>query len=74
MLILSILFNNFFSTEIITNLKVGETFKNEKIQINFEEIKQIDQKNFKAIVGKFIIKNSKNEIEILKPQLRIYNQ
>ena len=30
LLILSILFNNIFSSEIITNLKVGETFKNEK--------------------------------------------
>ncbi len=74
LLVLSILFNNFFSTEIITNLKVGETFKNEKIQINFKEIEQVNQKNFKAIIGKFTIKNSNQKSEILKPQLRIYNQ
>ena len=30
LLILSILFNNLFSSEIITNLKVGETFDNSK--------------------------------------------
>jgi cytochrome c-type biogenesis protein CcmF len=74
LLVLSILFNNFFSTEIITNLKVGESFKNEKIQINFKEIEQVNQKNFKAIIGKFTIKNSNQKSEILKPQLRIYNQ
>jgi len=74
LLILSILFNNFFSTEIITNLKVGETFENKEIQINFKNINQIEQKNFKAIIGEFIIKNSNEKIEIFKPQLRIYNQ
>ena len=68
------MFNNFFSTEIITNLKVGETFENKKIQINFKNINQIDQKNFKAIIGEFIIKNSNEKIEIFKPELRIYNQ
>ena len=33
--ILSILFNNIFSTEVITNLKVGENFKSEKFKNKF---------------------------------------
>ena len=37
-LILSILLNNIFSTEIITNMKIGETFNSNKIQINFESL------------------------------------
>ena len=74
LLILSILFNNIFSTEIITNLKIGETFENKKIKINFENVKQKNEKNFIAIIGKFNIENANGDIEILRPQLRIYNQ
>ena len=51
LLILSILFNNIFSNEVITNLKIGETFETEKFTINFENIEQKDEKNFKAIIG-----------------------
>ena len=74
LLILSILLNNIFSTEVITNLKVGETFKAEKFKINFESIDQKSKKNFNTIIGKFNIENSDGLIEILKPELRIYNQ
>ncbi len=74
LLILSILFNNIFSTEIITNLKIGETFITEKFKINFEKIDQREGHNFKAVIGKFSIENSNGSIEILKPELRIYNQ
>ncbi len=74
LLILSILLNNIFSTEIITNLKIGETFKSEKIQITFEKIRQKDEKNFKAIIGKFNIKDLSGDSDILEPELRIYNQ
>ncbi len=74
LLILSILLNNIFSTEIITNLKIGETFQSEKIKINFESIKSKNIKNYDVIIGKFNIKNLNNNIEVLKPELRIYNQ
>ena len=74
LLILSILFNNILSKEIITNLKVGEIYKSEKFEINFENIGQVEKKNFKEIVGKFYIKDSEGNIEILNPALRIYNQ
>ena len=35
LLILSILFNSLFSSEIITNLKVGQTFENTKAKNSF---------------------------------------
>ena len=73
-LILSILFNNIFATEIITNLKINETFQSEKFKINFESIEQKNEKNFKAIIGKFTIENSNGVIDIMIPELRIYNQ
>ena len=74
LLILSILFNNILSKEIITNLKVGEIYKSEKFEINFKNIGQAEKKNFKEIIGKFYIKDSEGNIEILNPALRIYNQ
>jgi cytochrome c-type biogenesis protein CcmF len=72
--ILSILFNNIFATEVITNLKVGDTFKTEKFNINFESLSQKNKQNYKSIVGKLIIENSKGSIEVMEPELRIYNQ
>ena len=74
LLILSILLNNIFSTEIVTNLKIGETFKSEKFQINFESIESRNIKNYKAIVGKFNIENLDGDKDIFQPELRIYNQ
>jgi cytochrome c-type biogenesis protein CcmF len=74
LLILSILFNNLFSTETITNLKVGETFENTKTKIIFESISQKEEKNYKSIMAKFTIQDSKGKIENLSPELRIYNQ
>ena len=74
LLILSILFNNLFSTEIITNLKVGETFKSETTKIVFEGVSQKKEKNYRSIVGNFSIQNSKGKIENMSPELRIYNQ
>ena len=74
LLILSILLNNIFSTEVITNLKIGETFKSKNLSINFLSIDQKDEQNFKSLIGKFEINSSKDESIILKPELRIYNQ
>ena len=74
LLILSILFNNFFSTEIITNLKINESFQNERLKISFEGIEQKDQQNFKTFVGKFLVEDSQGVKDIMQPELRIYNQ
>ena len=73
-LILSILFNNFFSTEIITNLKVGESFVSKNTKIIFEDIVQKQEKNYKVILGNFRVENSDGTIEKMLPELRIYNQ
>ena len=72
--ILSILFNNFFATEVITNLKVGETFNSDKFKIKFETLSQKKIENYQSIIGKFTIENSEGIIETMKPELRIYNQ
>ena len=74
LLILSIIFNNIFSTEVITNLKVGETFKSKEFEINFETLSKRDKQNYQSIVGKFIIKNSEGLTEVMNPELRLYNQ
>ena len=74
LLILSILFNNLFSTEIITNLKVGETFENTKAKIIFESISKNEKKNYSSIVAKFTVQDFEGKLENLTPELRIYNQ
>ncbi len=74
LLILSILFNNIYSTEVITNLKVGQTFKSQNLTIDFQSVDKKNEKNFEAIIGKFKIKELDNETVILNPELRVYNQ
>ena len=74
LLILSILFNNLFSTETIANLKVGETFENSDTKIVFESVNQKQEKNYKSIIANFNIYNSNGDKDKLSPELRIYNQ
>jgi cytochrome c-type biogenesis protein CcmF len=74
LLILSILFNNLFSSETITNLKVGETFENSDTKIVFESVNQKKEKNYKSIIANFNIYNSNGDKDKLSPELRIYNQ
>ncbi len=74
LLILSILFNNLFSSEIITNLKVGETYNGSKTKIVFDSINQKKQKNYNSIIANFSITNSEGINNNLSPELRIYNQ
>ena len=69
-----ILFNNIFSSEIITNLKVGETFENSNTKILFKSIEQKEKQNYKSIIGNFTIKNSNGDPDNMTPELRIYNQ
>ena len=73
LLILSILFNNIFSSEVITNLKVGETFKNEKFKIEFNDLKKFEKRNYISFKGYFLIEGKKSK-EKLEPELRVYNQ
>ena len=74
LLILSILLNNLFSSEIITNLKVGETFSSSNTKIVLKSINQKQEKNYKSIIANFSIENLNGTIEDLSPELRIYNQ
>ena len=73
LLILSILFNNIFSSELITNLKVGESFKNDRFEIIFNDLKKLEEKNYTSFKGNFSIRENEIEDE-LEPELRIYNQ
>ncbi len=73
LLILSILFNNIFSSEVIMNLKVGETFKNEKFKIEFNQLKKFQDKNYVSFKGYFFIEDNRSR-EKLEPELRVYNQ
>jgi cytochrome c-type biogenesis protein CcmF len=74
LLILSILFNNFFTTEIITNLRIGESFQTKNLKVIFEDISHKEESNFKSIIGKFKIESTDGTVEVLNPELRIYNQ
>ena len=73
LLILSILLNSFFSNEVITNLKVGESYKDDDLEIVFSDLTKENKKNYISYTGIFSIKD-KNFNNILKPELRIYNQ
>ena len=66
--------NAFEITKIIANLKIGDTYETEKFKISFESIDQKSKKNFQAVIGKFIIENQNGVVDILNPELRIYNQ
>ena len=74
LLILSILFNNLFSSEVITNLKVGETFTSPNTKIVFKSINKKEEKNYISIRANFRIENLNGIIDDLSPELRIYNQ
>ena len=75
LLIFFIGINHIYSTEIDFNLKVGEQKKFDNYNISFNSLDLENRKNYKAIVGKFLIQeiNTNNE-NILKPEIRIYNQ
>ena len=55
-------------------MKIGETFQSEKIKIKFESIEKKKINNYDSITGIFNIDNLKGDTELLRPELRIYNQ
>ena len=74
LLVLSILLNSIFSSEIITNLRVNEKFVFKNEIIYFDSIEKKDNVNYKSIIGNFRIEDHNNNSIQLKPELRIYNQ
>lgn len=74
LLILSIVLNGIFSSEVITNIKIGEKYEFSNGSIYFENIKSSKKQNYMSFVGTFrIIENNNKEI-LLRPELRIFNQ
>jgi len=74
LLILSILFNSILSSEIITNIQIGERYDYDKGEIFFKKIEEKKESNFKSIIASFEIKDKNGKTIELKPEIRIYNQ
>ena len=74
LLILSILFNSILSSEIITNIKIGERYDYNKGEIFFKKIEERKESNFNSIIASFEIKDKNGKTIELKPEIRIYNQ
>ena len=73
-LILSIIFNGILSKEFSGNMRIGEEIIFNNNFIKFSKIEKFNKKNYKSIVANFEIKDEKNRIIVLKPEIRIYNQ
>ena len=74
LLILSILFNSILSSEIITNIKIGERYNYNKGEIFFKKTEEKKESNFNSIIAFFEIKDKNGKIIELNPEIRIYNQ
>ena len=74
LLVLSIILNGIFSSEIITNIKVGEKYDFKRGSIYFEKINNFEKQNYISIVGTFRIYDDNGKEIYLKPELRIFNQ
>ena len=74
LLVLSIILNGIFSTEFITNIKVGEKYDFKYGSIYFEKINNFKKQNYLSVVGTFRIQDDNNGEIYLKPELRIFNQ
>ena len=61
------------SSEVITNLKIGESYENSKIKITLEDINQKDEKNYNSVVANFKIISSNGKINLQLNFLRSKN-
>ena len=74
-LVLFIGLNDIFSIEKDYNIKLGETKKFESYSIKLQNLDLKNYKNYQAVIGKLEIKNLKsNQINILNPEIRIYDK
>ena len=62
--------------KVDVNLEVGKVLitYSKDAKISFNDINQKDEQNYKAIIGKFEVIDSKGSNLIMSPELRIYNQ
>jgi cytochrome c-type biogenesis protein CcmF len=72
-LVFSIFINAYLSKEINVPIKVGQTIKQNAIEIQFKNILKSQGKNFEEIIGNFLIKDGTRAFE-LSPSLRKYLQ
>ncbi len=74
-LVLFIGLNDIFSVEKDYNIKLGETKKFENYSIQLQNLDLKNYKNYQAVIGKLEIKNiNSNQINILNPEIRIYDK
>ena len=57
LLVLSILLNSIFSTEVTANLKVGDKYNFNNGSIIFSSLKRSNGSNYESLIGNFIIIN-----------------
>ncbi len=73
LLIFFISLNSVTSVGHDLNIKAGEKKSLENFDITLEELKVFNEKNYKKFVGNIVVLNKKtNNIERLKPEIRIY--
>ena len=65
--------NDIFSIEKDYNIKLGETKNFNNYSIKLQNLELENFSNYKAVIGELEIKNNKtNKKNILKPEIRIY--
>jgi cytochrome c-type biogenesis protein CcmF len=74
LLILSILFNAFFSKEFSSNMKIGDQIRFENELIKFNKVETNKGINFNSLIASFVIENENKKITKFFPEIRIYNQ
>ena len=74
-LIFFISLNSIMSIEHDFNLKIGEKKQLKNITINFKKLDSFEEKNYQKIVGEIEVINAQEKTtEVLKPEIRVYNQ
>ncbi len=73
-LVLFIALNHIFTIEKDYNIKLGETKNFDNYSIKLQNLELENFSNYKTVIGEFEINNNKtNEKNILKPEIRIYD-
>ena len=70
LLIICILLNSLLSSEVSTNLKVGEKFNFQNGVINFKSLEKRSESNFDTLIGIFEVVDKKINITQFNPELR----